>query len=45
MVLLVLLAPWAGRMARFFMPYSVAVDAAGTLYVTDQYNQTIRVIR
>ncbi|MEO5881893.1 MAG: SMP-30/gluconolactonase/LRE family protein [Caldimonas sp.] len=31
-----------GSAARFSAPYSVAVDAAGTLYVADTSNQTIR---
>ncbi|MDO7873817.1 hypothetical protein Q5H93_03665 [Hymenobacter sp. ASUV-10] len=34
-----------GKKARFFMPYSVAVDAAGTVYVAEYGNHTIRVIR
>jgi hypothetical protein len=31
-----------GSAARFNFPASVAVDSAGTVYVADQYNQTIR---
>jgi sugar lactone lactonase YvrE len=33
-----------GSAARFKYPYGVAVDGAGTLYVSDQYNHTIRKI-
>lgn len=33
-----------GAAARFKYPYGVAVDGAGSLYVTDQYNHTIRKI-
>ncbi len=31
-----------GSAARFFFPYSIAVDASGTLYVADSLNHTIR---
>lgn len=31
-----------GSEARFNYPYSIAVDASDTVYVTDSYNQTIR---
>ena len=33
-----------GAAARFNSPFGVAVDAAGTVYVTDRNNQTIRAI-
>jgi alpha-tubulin suppressor-like RCC1 family protein/DNA-binding beta-propeller fold protein YncE len=33
-----------GRSARFNLPYGVAVDSAGNVYVADSYNQTIRKI-
>lgn len=33
-----------GRAARFWRPSGVAVDAAGTAYVSDSYNHTIRKI-
>ena len=33
-----------GATARFKYPYGVAVDGAGIVYVTDQYNHTIRKI-
>jgi sugar lactone lactonase YvrE len=33
-----------GSAARFFGPSGVAVDAAGDVYVADQFNHTIRVI-
>ena len=35
----------AGAAARFNSPDGVAVDAAGTVYVADTNNQTIRVVR
>lgn len=38
-------ADGAGPAARFSSPTSVAVDAAGAVYVADQSNHTIRVIR
>ncbi|MBO2010325.1 NHL repeat-containing protein [Hymenobacter negativus] len=37
-------ADGAGAAARFKYPYGVAVDAAGMVYVSDQYNHTIRKI-
>ncbi|MBF9224358.1 NHL repeat-containing protein [Hymenobacter ruricola] len=37
-------ADGSGSTARFRYPYGVAVDGAGTLYVSDQYNHTIRKI-
>jgi sugar lactone lactonase YvrE len=37
-------ADGTGAAARFKYPYGVAVDAAGTVYVSDQYNHTIRKI-
>lgn len=33
-----------GSTARFFLPYGIAVDGAGTLYVADSGNQLIRKI-
>ncbi|MEO6992278.1 MAG: immunoglobulin domain-containing protein [Lacunisphaera sp.] len=33
-----------GSAARFVFPFGIAVDAAGTVYVTDSYNRTIRMI-
>jgi sugar lactone lactonase YvrE len=33
-----------GSAARFFMPFSVALDASGNIYVADTYNHTIRKI-
>lgn len=33
-----------GSSARFFFPYGIAVDSAGTVYVADTYNQTIRTL-
>lgn len=38
-------ADGVGPAARFSSPTSVAVDAAGAVYVADQSNHTIRVIR
>lgn len=38
-------ADGAGPAARFSSPTSVAVDAAGAVYVADQSNHTTRVIR
>jgi hypothetical protein len=32
----------AGAAARFHNPWAIAVDAAGTLYVTEQVNNTVR---
>ena len=37
-------ADGAGAAARFDDPYGVAVDAAGTIYVADTFNDTIRAI-
>ena len=37
-------ADGAGSAARFFLPYGLAVDAAGTVYVADTNNHTIRKI-
>lgn len=37
-------ADGSGAAARFFYPIGIAIDAAGTLYVTDTNNQTIRKI-
>jgi len=34
-----------GDVARFAAPMGIAGDGAGTLYVADAYNATIRVIR
>jgi len=34
----------AGAAARFFLPETVAVDAAGDIFVTDTYNSTVREI-
>jgi hypothetical protein len=34
----------AGAAAHFRLPYGVAVDSAGNLYVADTYNHTIRKI-
>ncbi len=31
-----------GTSARFYLPCSIAIDASGTLYVADQYNNKIR---
>jgi hypothetical protein len=31
-----------GSAARFFLPYGVAMDSAGNVFVVDQYNHTIR---
>lgn len=33
-----------GAAARFFLPFGVAVDSGGTVYVADTYNQTIRMV-
>jgi hypothetical protein len=35
-------ADGAGSAARFYLPQGVAVDGAGTVYVADTYNHTIR---
>ncbi|MBF9222528.1 hypothetical protein I2H31_15600, partial [Hymenobacter sp. BT662] len=35
-------ADGTGAAARFYYPAGVAVDAAGTVYVADQFNRTIR---
>jgi predicted nucleotidyltransferase len=35
-------ADGTGAAARFFLPRGIATDSAGTLYVTDSYNRTIR---
>ncbi|WP_210521561.1 NHL repeat-containing protein [Hymenobacter terricola] len=35
----------SGAVARFKNPTGIAVDRAGTVYVADQRNQTIRVIK
>ncbi|OFV93837.1 MAG: hypothetical protein A3G76_10810 [Acidobacteria bacterium RIFCSPLOWO2_12_FULL_65_11] len=37
-------ADGTGTAARFSVPYGVAVDAAGTVYVADTFNNTIRKI-
>lgn len=37
-------ADGSGAAARFKYPYGVAIDGAGMLYVSDQYNHTIRKI-
>ena len=37
-------ADGTGAAARFYYPSGVAVDAAGTVYVADQFNSTIRKI-
>jgi sugar lactone lactonase YvrE len=37
-------ADGSGSSARFNVPHAVAADAAGTLYVADSYNSTIRKI-
>ena len=34
----------SGGTARFWLPYDVACDATGNVYVADTYNQTIRKI-
>ena len=38
-------ADGTGAAARFYLPSGVAVDAAGTVYVVDTNNQTIRIIQ
>jgi sugar lactone lactonase YvrE len=35
-------ADGTGSAARFYQPFGVAVDSAGTVYVADTYNHTIR---
>ncbi len=37
-------ADGTGAAARFWMPFGVAIDAPGTVYVADSNNRTIRVI-
>jgi sugar lactone lactonase YvrE len=37
-------ADGTGSVARFHLPYGVAVDGSGNVYVADTYNQTIRKI-
>jgi M6 family metalloprotease-like protein len=37
-------ADGTGAAARFSYPYGIAADSAGTVYVADSYNQTIRKI-
>ncbi len=37
-------ADGTGAAARFFLPFGVAVDSGGTVYVADTYNQVIRVV-
>jgi sugar lactone lactonase YvrE len=34
----------AGTLAKFFYPYGIAVDHSGNIYVSDSYNQRIRMI-
>jgi FG-GAP-like repeat/NHL repeat len=36
-------ADGTGDDARFYIPYGIAVDAAGTVYVADTFNNTIRI--
>lgn len=37
-------ADGTGSAARFYSPFGVAVDTAGTVYVADSYNRTVRKI-
>jgi hypothetical protein len=37
-------ADGTGNAARFYLPYGVAADSAGNVYVADTFNNTIRKI-